>query len=168
MIWSRLRPALRGPGRRSTGTLAATPSKSLPLLEESIATDAARHVVEVGPAGAQEIEPSFEVGRRQHPSLDLRRHVGDAPEVGRARSGDAFDHDDVAGPLELAPEPGPFGDADITGEVGQELDDGVVLRRAPAVEAGPVRGTRHDPALLADLEDHAQRVGHGESVLAAS
>ena len=49
----------------------------------------------------------------------------------------------------------------------QELRDGVVLGRAPAVEAGPVRGARDDPSLLADLEDDPERAAHGISVATA-
>ena len=131
--------------------------------------DPRRDVVEVGPAGTQEVEPSLQLGRCEHLTLDLRRHMGDAPEVGRARPGHAFDDLHVARPLELAPQPRPLGDPGVPRHVGQQLLDGVLLRRAPAIEAGPVHGARDDPARLADLEDEPQvvgRVGHRDRIVA--
>ena len=58
--------------------------------------------------------------------------------------------------------PGPLGDAGVARHVRTQLLERVVLRRPPAIEARPVHGARHDPALLADLEDHPQLVGHAE------
>ena len=76
-IRSRVRPALRGPGSELAG-------------------DPGRDVVEAGPAGAEEVEPALQVACRQDVDLDLGRHVGETPEVGRARPGDALDHIHVA------------------------------------------------------------------------
>ena len=125
-------------------------------------------VVEVGPAGPQEVEAPFKVGRRQDVCLDLRRYVSEAPEVGRARSGDAFDDLHIARPRERFARPGPFGDAGVSRDVGQQLLDRILIRLAPAIEAGPVHGARHDPALLADFENHAQLVGHTSTCASAA
>ena len=57
------------------------------------------HVMEVVPGGLEQGEPPLEVLRWQHLALDLGRHVRDAPEVGRAGSGDSLD--DLIGPERL-------------------------------------------------------------------
>src|SRR5207344_338242 len=50
--------------------------------------------------------------------------------------------------------------AGVPRPIRQQLLDRVVLGCPPAIEAGPVHGAGYDPALLADLEDDVQGVGH--------
>ena len=75
-----------------------------------------RNVVEIRPAGFEEVEPSIQVRRRQDLALDLGRDVGDAPEIGRARTGDAFDDLEIAGPRERLGQAGALGDGRVARE----------------------------------------------------
>ncbi len=143
-----------------------TTAATTPGARAELGRCAGRDVVEGLPAGAQEIEPALEVGRRQNDSLDLGGHVRDTPEVGGARPRDAFDDVDVAGALELGPQSGPIRDGGVARHVRRHDLDRGVLGCAPAIEARPVHRTGDDAPLLADLEDDAQPIGHDRQPIA--
>ena len=136
-------------------TICSSVRPPLPARRQQLPADPGDDVVEVRPGRPEERQAPLELGRRQHLVLDQRRHVGDAPEVGRARPGHPLDDLDLRGMGELAPEAGPLGDARVAGAVRRQPLDRGLLVRAPPVEAGPVHRTRDDPSLLADLQDHA-------------
>ncbi len=122
---------------------------------------ACRDIVEIGPAGLEEVQPPFQVRRREHLSLDVRRRMGDAPVVGRGDAWHPFHDLDVASLQEGRVQARPLGDTLVARPVRHHPVERVLLRRPPSIEPGPVHGTRDDPALLADLQDDPQRVGHG-------
>ena len=128
MISSRLRPPPREPGRSSSETRA-------------------RGVVEERPARSQQVEPPLQVGGSEHLALDLRRHVGDAPEVGRARSGHPFDHVHVARRRELVRHPGPLGHGRRTAGVRRQLVEGVRPRTCPSDRARASPSPRPRPGV---------------------
>ena len=141
MIWSRLRPALRDPGRSSPRRVQrcrrsrpSRPRRRSSRRSRSAGGSTSRSICDgtwAMPQKSVELDP----GTRSTTS-------GSRP----ART--------------ALPRPARSATSTYRGRYDDSLIERVVLRGPPAIEAGPVHGPRHDPALLSDLQDHPQRVGH--------
>ena len=125
-----LRPALRAPGRSWGRHRAAASSKSPPA-----------------PAGGQ---GGARGRRRPAPRARSPTAWWAMPQKSvELRARHAFHHLHVAGARDRNLQPGPLRDPGVARHVRQQPVEGVVLRRPPAIEAGPIRGAGHDPAFLA-------------------